>query len=101
MIVRNHVRSALKAEKSERSLDYLGADITTYRAHIEEQFTEGMTWDNYGEWQIDHITPLKYRDPETGELPTLEQTIERLHYLNTQPMWAKDNIAKGNRRIGK
>jgi hypothetical protein len=60
-----------------------------------------MTWDNYGEWQIDHITPLRFRDPETGELPTLEQTIERLHYLNTQPMWASENMAKGNRRIGK
>ena len=53
-----------------------------------------MNWDNYGEWQIDHIIPLKY------ENPTLEETVERLHWENTQPLWTPDNIAKGNRYIG-
>ena len=51
-----------------------------------------MTWDNYGEWHIDHITPLKYNNP------SLEEVIERLHYTNTQPLWAEDNLSKGNHR---
>jgi hypothetical protein len=51
-----------------------------------------MTWDNYGEWHIDHITPLKYNNP------SLEEVIERLHYTNTQPLWAEENLSKGNYR---
>ena len=57
-----------------------------------------MAWENYGTWHIDHIKPLAYK--ENGEVPTLEQTIERLHWTNTQPLWATENLAKGNRFIG-
>ena len=52
------------------------------------QFTEGMTWDNYGEWQIDHIVPLS-----SGE--TLEELIALNHYTNLQPLWADENNRKG------
>ena len=47
-----------------------------------------MSWDNYGEWEIDHITPLRFRDG--GVLPSMEETIDRLHFTNTQPLWRKD-----------
>ena len=54
-----------------------------------------MNWDNYGnEWHIDHIVPVKYSKP------SLEDIIDRLHYRNTQPLWASENISKGNRYIG-
>jgi hypothetical protein len=56
-----------------------------------------MTWENQGSWHIDHIIPLKY---DNGEELTLEETIKRLHYLNTQPLWATENIIKGNRYVG-
>jgi len=26
--------------------------------HLETKFTNGMTWDNYGEWHVDHIKPI-------------------------------------------
>jgi hypothetical protein len=60
-----------------------------------------MTWDNFGTngWHIDHIIPIMYK--AEGKNPTLEDVEKRLHYTNTQPMWAEDNMAKGNRRIGK
>lgn len=93
-VVSRGVRRALKSSKSKRSIEYLGCDIQTFREHIEKQFKENMTWENYGEWHIDHITPLKY------ENPTIEEVMERLHYTNTQPLWAKDNISKSNRFIG-
>jgi hypothetical protein len=93
-IVRNRIQSALQSDKSKHSIEYLGCSIQHFKEHIEKQFTEGMTWDNYGEWHIDHIIPLKY------ENPTIEETIERLHWENTQPLWATDNKAKGNRYIG-
>jgi len=93
-VVRNAVRKALKCNKSKRYIEYLACDIQTFRNHIEAQFKENMTWDNYGEWHVDHITPLKYNNP------TIEEVIERLNYLNTQPMWATENVSKGNRYIG-
>lgn len=94
-IVRNRIRQALKKDKSQHSIEYLGLDIESYKYHIEQLFEEGMSWDNYGsEWHIDHIIPLSY------ENPTLEEVIDRLHFSNTQPMWASENVSKGNRYIG-
>ena len=63
-----------------------------------------MTWDNHGSgpgtWQIDHIVPIKYPGAAGGD-PTLEEVGERLHWTNCQPMWTIDNLAKGNRFIGR
>ena len=89
------VRSALRGGKNRGTLDYLGCDIVQYKAYMEALFTPGMTWDNMGEWEIDHIIPIKYDNP------TEYEEIGRLHYSNTQPMWAAENHAKGNRFIGR
>ena len=97
-IVGGHVFNALKSNKSKHTIEYLGCDIATFRTHIEATFKVGMTWENYGEWQIDHIVPIKY--VEDGEIPTIEEVAERLHYKNTQALWAKENMAKSNRFIG-
>jgi hypothetical protein len=49
-----------------------------------------MTWDNYGKWHMDHIYPLS--------LAKTTEEIEKLcHYTNLQPLWAVDNIRKGNK----
>jgi hypothetical protein len=93
-IVSCRVQSALKSNKSKHSIEYLGCTIDEFKQHIESQFEDGMNWDNHGEWHIDHIVPIKY------ETPTMEEVIERLHWSNTQPLWASDNISKGNRFIG-
>ena len=97
-IVRGQVYRALKHEKELSSQQYLGCDTQLLKEHIENQWDEKMNWDNYGEWHIDHIKPLKYR--EEGELPSLEELTRRCHYTNLQPLWAVDNIAKGNRWVG-
>ena len=97
-IVSSRIYKALKSDKTDHSIEYLGCTIAEFKAHIESQFKENMAWENFGNWQIDHIVPIKYK--KNGQNPTLEDVIERLHWKNTQPMWAKDNIAKGNRFIG-
>ena len=94
MIVSRRINKALKNKKNKSSLEYLGCDIEKFKKHISDQFKDNMTWENYGEWHIDHIIPLKYQSP------TIEETISRLHYTNTQPLWAAENRAKGNRFIG-
>ena len=98
MTVRSRIYSSLKSNKELPSKEYLGCNITTFKQHIEKQFKKDMTWDNHGEWHIDHIIPVKYK--QDGVEPSLEEVKKRLHYLNTQPLWATENFAKGNRYIG-
>lgn len=91
--VRNAINSNLDNGKNKHSIEYLDCDIIMYKKYIEDQFQPGMTWENQGEWHIDHIIPLRYNNPSIDEI------IKRLHYTNTQPMWADENISKGNRFI--
>ena len=68
----------------------LGADYETAFNHIESRFKDGMTWDNQGEWHIDHIVPL-------ASATTEEELIKLCHYTNLQPLWAEDNLKKGDK----
>lgn len=93
--IRRRVNSFLKAEdKSDRTMELVGCDMETFRAHIESLFTEGMSWDNYGMhgWHLDHVTPCASFD-----LSDPEQQKRCFHYTNTQPLWALDNLIKGDR----
>lgn len=55
--------------------------------HIESKFQDGMSWDNYGEWELDHIYPF-------GVCKDIEQAVEACHYKNIQPLWKEDNQSK-------
>jgi hypothetical protein len=84
-------RSAFKMSgwnKNGRTEKLLGISYEKAKQHLERQFTKGMTWDNYGEWQIDHIYPL-------AKATTEEELIRLCHYTNLQPLWALDNLKKG------
>ena len=70
----------------------LGCSLHDAIAHIESQFEQGMSWENWGEWHVDHIRPLasfNLEDPIALEMAC--------HYTNLQPLWAKENLAKGGR----
>ena len=88
-VVRSRVYTALKNDKEMSSTEYLGCNIETFKKSIEQQFTEGMSWENYGEWHMDHKKPLKYNKS------SLEEVAQWLHYTNTQTMWASENMSKG------
>ena len=62
-IVRKRAYTALENDKEMSSIEYVGCNIETFKKHIEQQFTEGMSWENYGEWQINHKIQLKYNKP--------------------------------------
>lgn len=65
----------------------LGCDWATLKTHIEAMFYGGMTWENRGQWHLDHKIPLC--------TATTEAELIRLnHYTNLQPLWAKDNLRK-------
>jgi len=80
----------------------LGCTIEDLKAHLESKMKPGMTWENYGraddKWCIDYITPLGYEI--TSKVKDREIIKQRLHYLNTQPMWCAQQWEKGNRYIG-
>ena len=75
--------------KNSKTQEMLGIDWEVCKKHIERQFTIGMSWDNYGEWHIDHIIPLASANTE-------EDLKILFHYTNLQPLWAYENISKGD-----
>lgn len=80
-------------KKNSPSCEYVGCSPEFLRNHIEEQFQLGMTWENYGEWHVDHIVPLSWWDFRMFP----DHLFIASHWSNLQPMWAKDNLSKHNR----
>tara|TARA_B110000977_G_scaffold100834_1_gene132274 strand:- start:179 stop:703 length:525 start_codon:yes stop_codon:yes gene_type:complete len=72
--------------KGASTLAILGIDGKGYKEYIENLFTEGMTWGNQGEWEVDHIYPVS----KGGSF----------HYTNTQPLWKEENREKGDKILG-
>jgi guanylate kinase len=106
MRLRLFVMSALKKKLINKTVDEqdvlikdsLGYSIDDLKSHLESQFTEGMSWDNYGEWHIDHIRPeswFNYSSIEDGDFKKCWSLD------NLQPMWADENLKKNNLYEGK
>lgn len=91
--LRSRLNCALKGEiKKGSSIQDLGCDIDYLKSYLESKFQPGMSWENYGEWHIDHISPLSKAD-----LSDREQFLKVCHYTNLQPLWAVDNKKKRDR----
>jgi len=89
-------RSVLKSQlrrfgkkKEGRTIDLLGYSAEELKLYIQSLFTEGMTWENYGEWEIDHIKPVSKFDKNTP--PSVVNALS-----NLQPLWKTENRSKFN-----
>jgi hypothetical protein len=87
--LRSRLRRAVKMGSAVKNL---GCSVSEFLAHLEKQFSNGMTWDNYGQWHIDHIKPLSAFD-----LTDTNQLAEACHFSNLQPLWGKENSSKHNK----
>jgi hypothetical protein len=90
-VVRNRVRMFLKLNnlsKKNKTFDIVGCLPQFLKEHLEKQFIGGMSWENQGDWHIDHIIPL-------SSAKTEEEVYKLCHYTNLQPLWAEDNLKKG------
>lgn len=81
-----------EARKNGRQWEQLvGYTCAALISHIESLFLPGMSWENFGDWQIDHLVPVaSYRfasvdDPEFRQCWAL---------LNLRPIWAEANRRK-------
>ena len=93
--VRNLISQSFKRNnnffnKNSKSEEILGCTLNEFRSYIESKFTEGMNFENYGKWHLDHIIPL-------ASVITEEDIIKLNHYTNFQPLWAFDNLSKGSK----
>lgn len=94
--IKSRIQSALKAKcgrKAFKTAELLGCTVPEFKAWISSQFSEGMSWENWSlaGWHIDHIRPCASFD-----LTDPEQQRQCFHYTNQQPLWAKENMSKGD-----
>lgn len=75
--------------KGGSAITDMGCSWIELRNHLTFLFKDGMTWNNYGEWEIDHIMPLSKFD-----LTNKEEFLKAAHYTNLQPMWWRENRIK-------
>jgi hypothetical protein len=90
--LRHRLRDYLIGEsRGKRTKDIVGLDKVEFKLYIQGKFVDGMSWENYGKWHLDHIKPLcQAKDNEDALLLN--------HYTNLQPLWAEDNLRK-NRKL--
>ena len=88
--LRNRLYRVLKENrKLHHTIKYIGCSLEDLKKHLENQFVDGMSWDNYGEWHVDHIVPCASFD-----LSDPNQQRICFNFRNLQPLWAKDNQRK-------
>lgn len=91
--IRSLIRQSLKKysfKKNNKTSELLGCSIDHFKIHIEKQFKKDMTWENRHLWHIDHIIPL-------ASAKTEDEIIKLNHYLNLRPLWANENLVKGDK----
>lgn len=91
--LRSRLGSAVKnqnAIKSDKTLELVGCSVPFLRGYLEAKFKTGMTWENHGEWHIDHIKPCA-----SFNLLDNKEQEKCFHYTNLQPLWCHENLSKG------
>ena len=89
----SHIYKALRSRKNGRKWeDLVGYTLNDLKLYLESQFKEGMTWDNYGKWHVDHIIPKVLFKYDTYD----DKAFKECWALsNLQPLWKLENQLKG------
>ena len=102
MNISRQVNKMLKSNDStkdgESILQYLPYTKEELVEHLENQFEPGMTWDNHSMdgWHIDHIYPHSLLPYDSMNHPNFQKAWS---LSNLRPLWAKENLSKGNKII--
>lgn len=85
--LRRRLSKALKGlQKEKPAHELLGCSWRYFKKHLEQNFHEGMNWENYGQWHVDHFFPLM-----TYDLSKRGQQKKAFNYKNLRPLWADEN----------
>lgn len=76
--------------KNKKTKEILGGSYKIIKKYIESKFSKGMSWENHGDWHIDHKIPLCAAN-------NVEELHLLCHYTNLQPLWKKDNLSKNGK----
>jgi len=97
--LRTRLRRAIKInQKTGSAIKDLDCSVNILKLHLESRFyscpttNSIMTFENYGEWHIDHIIPLSFFD-----LTNREELLVACNYINLRPLWAKENLIKNDK----
>lgn len=96
---RTALYTALKEKnvlKNGKYFEILGYTIEDLINHLESQFKDGLTWDNYGEWHVDHKRPISSFNFTNVDDDEFKQCWS---LSNLQPLWGRDNLSKSNKLI--
>lgn len=84
-----------KVRKTRHTGEYLGAPITLIVKWLEFNFTEDMSWDNYGKmWHIDHTIPIN-----TFKLHDETEALMCFCWMNLMPLYATQNLKKSDKLV--
>ncbi len=100
----------LNEDKAKSTFDILGYSYTELTSHIGGRFSQPKwngyewvdnskeySWDNMDDWHIDHIRPVSSFNFTTTDC----EDFKKCWALNNlQPLWAKDNMSKGDKWDG-
>lgn len=91
------IHRALGKNKAGRSWrQFVPYTLDDLVVHLDRQFLPGMSWQNRGEWHIDHIQPLASFYFVTAEDPEFKAAWA---LSNLRPWWAMDNLKKSAKRL--
>jgi len=94
--VQCHIYETLKkyGMQWDHKIKYLGINVQTFKDWLEYQFTDEMSWNNYGTyWHVDHVKPCASFTFESMRDPSI---YEYFGWQNVKPMIITDNFTKGN-----
>lgn len=92
LTMRNNLLRCFKDNRKEgRTVEYLGYDSVQLKKRLECQFQPGMTWNNHGDWEIDHKIPIQHFLNKGETRPHIINALS-----NLQPLWKDENRSKND-----
>jgi hypothetical protein len=97
LTVKGRMRETLRAGKGRsRWFEAAGYSFPELKTHLERQFTQGMSWENYGAWHVDHIVPVSSFSFDSIDDPAYRACWA---LANLRPLWADENLRKSAKRL--
>ncbi|OKP79769.1 hypothetical protein BTE77_06675 [Ensifer adhaerens] len=89
------IRGGLRNKNGRTWESLVGFSVDELYTHLERQFLPGMSWENIGDWHVDHILPRSMFSYETADCPDFKACWA---ITNLRPLWAEDNLKKSGTR---